>query len=73
MKTLESLRLDGYTHLNCACHVCARLVSLPIAGLPVRLRPLDIATVTSKLRCKKCGAPTKDVSPWKETMQRRMR
>lgn len=62
-ETIETLRLNGYKLIQCCCDHCGRTTMQPISGLPMWARRLTLVELAERMKCKRCGRRTRDVTP----------
>lgn len=71
-KTMRQILDEGYEHLEgfckeCSCWRIMGLDRLTVSPGKLNLNTLKFGQLTPRLRCKVCGNPMTDVTPWRQS------
>lgn len=64
--TIEEFAAEGYTHIECICPRCRMMRLRPMSWLPKISMGLNLAQLSTRLRCAECGGPLRSVKPWRQ-------
>jgi hypothetical protein len=64
--TIEEFATEGYTHIECSCPRCRMIRLRPMGWLPKISMGLNLAQLSSRLRCAECGGPLRSLKPWRQ-------